>query len=74
MTVIYRSRDELAEAHEIQRSQTIIPHSESRIDMVIRRETEAGVYTAEELRELAQLLPASCEVGGASYLAALRLR
>ena len=51
VSVIYRSSDDIAEAHGI-RHPTIIP--ESRIDMVIRRETEAGVYTAEELRELAK--------------------
>ena len=49
--VIYRSRDDIAEAYGI-RHPTIIP--ESRIDTIIRRETEAGVYTAEELRELAK--------------------
>ena len=47
--ILYRSPDDVAEAVEIQRSR-ITP--QSRIDAIIRRETEAGVYAAEELREL----------------------
>ena len=50
--VIYRSPDDIAEALEIQRSR-LTP--QSRIDAIIRRETEAGVYSAEELRGLARL-------------------
>ena len=49
--VIYRSPDDIAEAEEIQRSR-LTP--QSRIDAIIHRETEAGVYSAEELRELAK--------------------
>ena len=52
--VLYRSPDDIAEADEIQRSGTIRPSLESRIDAIIRRETEAGVYSAEELRGLAK--------------------
>ena len=56
--VLYRCPDELAEAYEIQRSRTITrPSLESRIDAIIRRETEAGVYSVEELRELATYHP-----------------
>ena len=47
--ILYRSPDDIAEAEEIQRSR-LTP--QSRIDETIRRETEAGAYTAEELREL----------------------
>ena len=47
--VLFRSPDDIAEAEEIQRSR-LTP--QSRIDAIIRRETEAGVYTAEELRGL----------------------
>ena len=50
--VIYRSPDDVAEAEAVQRSRTITRPLESRIDLIIRRETEAGVYTVEELREL----------------------
>ena len=50
--ILYRSPDDVAEALEIQRSRTIRPSPQSRIDMIIRRETEAGVYSVEELREL----------------------
>ena len=64
--ILYRSPDDVAEAVEIQRSRTITrPSLESRIDAIIRRETEADTYTAEELRGLTK---------DASYLAALRLR
>ena len=49
--VIYRSPDDIAEAEELQRSRTT-SSPQSRIDAIIRRETEAGTYTAEELREL----------------------
>ena len=49
--VIYRSPDDIAEAEAVQRSRlTLSP--QSRIDAIIHRETEAGVYSAEELREL----------------------
>ena len=49
--ILYRSPDDIAEAEELQRSRlTLSP--QSRIDAIIRRETEAGVYSAEELREL----------------------
>ena len=49
--VLFRSPDDIAEAEEIQRSRlTLSP--QSRIDAIIHRETEAGVYSAEELREL----------------------
>ena len=47
--VLYRSPDDIAEAEEIRRSR-ITP--QSRIDAIIRRETEAGTYTPEELRGL----------------------
>ena len=50
--VLYRSLDDIAEAEAIRRSRTIRPSPQSRIDMIIRRETEAGVYSVEELREL----------------------
>ena len=50
--VIYRSPDDIAEAEEIRRSR-LTP--QSRIDAIIRRETEAGTYTAEELRGLERL-------------------
>ena len=63
--VIFRSPDDIAEAEEVQRSRTATRPLESRIDMIIRRETEAGVYSVEELRELGK---------DAGYLAALGLR
>ena len=47
--IIYRSPDDIAEAEELQRSR-LTP--QSRIDAIIRRETETGAYTVEELREL----------------------
>ena len=47
--VIYRSPDDIAEAEAVQRSR-LTP--QSRIDAIIRRETEAGTYTPEELRGL----------------------
>ena len=50
--VLYRSPDDIAEAEAVQRSR-LAP--QSRIDARIRFETEAGVYTAEELRGLARL-------------------
>ena len=50
--VIYRSPDDIAEAEAVQRSR-LTP--QSRIDAIIRRETDAGAYTAEELRELERL-------------------
>ena len=50
--ILFRSPDDIAEAEEIQRSRTITP--QSRIDIIIRRETEAGVYSVEELRALAR--------------------
>ena len=53
--VLYRSPDEVAEAYEIQRSRCSTRPLESRIDVIIRRETDAGAYTAEELRGLARL-------------------
>ena len=62
--VLYRSPDDIAEALEIQRSR-LTSSPQSRIDAIIRRETEAGTYTAEELRGLTK---------DAIYLAALRLR
>ena len=52
--VLYRSPDDVAEAVEIQRSRlTLSP--QSRIDIIIRSETEAGVYSVEALRELGRL-------------------
>ena len=49
--ILYRSPDDIAEAEELQRSRlTLSP--QSRIDAIIHRETEAGVYSAEELRGL----------------------
>ena len=50
--VLYRAPDEVAEAEEIRRSRTTTRPLESRVDAIIRRETEAGVYSAEELRGL----------------------
>ena len=59
--MIERAPDEVAEYVAVQQMEAtsirarLTPAMQSRIDMIIRRETEAGVYSAEELRELARL-------------------